>query len=537
MKYSRIGVIIMLELIVLFAIDCSVGNLAGTGTETSTKGMVYGLVANQNGGPASHTVVQLISQTYNPVVDRPIGDSFIDTTDSTGLYRFSVHVRGAYDVQAENVIDKTRMLIAGVQINSDSMGLPTGTLEKPGAIRIALPDSADTANGYVYVPGTTIFRQAVNVGGFAILDSVPAGAIPAVYYGVRNNSTAPRAISAGVTVAPGGTTTVAYNAWKWSRKLYLNTTAGGAAVSGNVTGFPVLVRLTQSNFDFTQPQASGSDIRFSKSDGTPVPFEVERWDANGMQAEIWIKVDTVYGNDSTHFIVMYWGASTGSASNSAAVFDTASGNAGIWHLGPGLSDATPHANNGIDSSTTDTAGIIGRCRLFTSANRGFITIPKATCFDLTTRLTLSAWIKVTSFTYEWQTVLAKGDGAYRLHSDTIVKAAYFSLTNTDTANGGFQDVGGTTPINDHAWHLITGVFDGSTMQIYTDGVSEGTKTVGSPCLIDSMNVTIGENRGQSPRFFNGAIDEVRIMNTPMGADWVKLCYMSQKSGAALVVFK
>ena len=83
-------------------------------------------------------------------------------------------------------------------------------------------------------------------------------------------------------------------AWKYSKQLYLNTTATGADVSGTVTDFPVLVRLNSGTFNFAEAKVNGDDIRFTKSDGlTPLLYEVEQWDATAGQAAVWVKVDTV----------------------------------------------------------------------------------------------------------------------------------------------------------------------------------------------------------------------------------------------------
>jgi len=97
---------------------------------------------------------------------------------------------------------------------------------------------------------------------------------------------------------------------------------------------------------------------------------------------------------------MYWGnPNATSESNGKAVFDTAQGNLGVWHLGQNLSDATGNGDNGIDSSTADAAGIIGQCRHFNPTQRSFITIPNKSRFDLTANITLSAWVLVDSFIY------------------------------------------------------------------------------------------------------------------------------------------
>ena len=146
-----------------------------------------------------------------------------------------------------------------------------------------------------------------------------------------------------------------------------------------MTGFPVLIRLTGSAFDFSQAQTSGGDLRFAKSDNTPLPYEIERWDPAAGMAEVWVKVDTVLGNDNTHAITMYWGnPNVADSSNGAAVFDTASGFQGVWHLGEAgntvAKDATINGFNGTlygMTAASSVPGAIGIARNFDGAS-GYI---------------------------------------------------------------------------------------------------------------------------------------------------------------------
>jgi hypothetical protein len=38
-------------------------------------------------------------------------------------------------------------------------------------------------------------------------------------------------------------------------------------------------------------------------------------------------------------------------------------------------------------------------------------------------------------------------------------------------------------------------------------------------------------------YFRGKIDEIRVMNVALNADWNKLCYMNQKAEDALIEFR
>ena len=125
--------------------------------------------------------------------------------------------------------------------------------------------------------------------------------------------------------------------------IALNTTSNGANVANNVYNFPVLVRLTSSNFSgFGPVQAGGADIRFSKSaDYTKaLPYQIQRWDATRDLAEIWVLLDTVSGTVRPKRLPCITAMAARQANRtgrrfSVRVIDFVA----VWHL-PDLTDAT-----------------------------------------------------------------------------------------------------------------------------------------------------------------------------------------------------
>jgi len=167
-----------------------------------------------------------------------------------------------------------------------------------------------------------------------------------------------------------------YSTWSHSQEIILNTSNTGANVTGSVHGFPVLIRLNPSNFSgFASTLAQGADVRFAKSNGAALSYEIERWvdgSNNRDTAEIWVKVDTVYGNNGSQNIVMYWGNPGAlSISNGAGAFDTANGFAGVWHLGENsdsMYDATGNGFNGKKYGSTTAPGMVGDAESYTSGD-------------------------------------------------------------------------------------------------------------------------------------------------------------------------
>ena len=119
--------------------------------------------------------------------------------------------------------------------------------------------------------------------------------------GSTNNFSSP--VTYTVTAQDGSTqsyqvSVVSYAAWSNSASLYILTTANGANLPAGAseTNFPVLVRLSSNNFNFSQAKTNGEDIRFEGADGTPLAYQIEQWDVTGGIASIWVRIPLIQGN-------------------------------------------------------------------------------------------------------------------------------------------------------------------------------------------------------------------------------------------------
>ncbi|MBN2188211.1 MAG: DUF2341 domain-containing protein, partial [Chitinispirillaceae bacterium] len=402
------------------ALSCSISSLEMAGGSTSTPNeRVMGKLFFSTGAPAPRTVVRLIPSSYDQIKGIPLSSLPTDTTDDSGAYSFAAVDSGTYTIQAVQLDDRTRSLITGIHVDRDTIVVPADTLRVPGAINLLLPPDVNSALGYIYIPGTSYTVFLNNRTDFIILDSVPANVIPALSYSTIQ-STSTTTIRYAVPVNSNDTTVVWNPLWKFARTLVLNTTVAGADVSGDVTDFPVLVRLKSGNFDFSQEKTGGADIRFTKSDNTFLPYEIERWDSVNRRAEIWVKLDTIYGNDSMQSITMYWGnPNAASESNGAAVFETANDFAAVWHLDNDFSDATAGNHGGTNFGTTDTVGIIGGAKKFDGSS--YIQVPGL--LGTPQSITLSAWVYLDSTIIFSQDIVSLGD-AVALRADRVAGPYY-----------------------------------------------------------------------------------------------------------------
>jgi len=557
-----------LSIALVFAVflSCSPhASLTGTSSGVETK-IARGTMVDDQGKGSAYTEVMLVPSSYNPATGEPLPTNFVDITDTGGCYAFYNIDTGVYNVFATKDLNGTMALQNAVYLNADSVDILTDTLRKPGAIIVALPFGAQAGQSYVYIPGTPIV-SFLNVNKDSlVLAMVPAGTILSVCYS-ELSSKETKVIRYDVPVYSGDTTAIANPDWTHSKRLYLNTTPSGANVPGNVFGFPVLMRFTRDNFNFSEAQMGGVDLRFTKADNTPLPFEIERWDPAGL-AEIWVKVDTVYGNDNAHFIIMYWGASTGSvtnastskgssqgpgtlaaiASNGAAVFDTSIGFQGVWHMnGPDaaqVKDATSNGFNGVPYNMPAGSvvnGIIGTGRLF-RGDSCYITMPGTAAsklnFPESGVYSLSAWVYADTLDSLYQTIISKGDEQYNLE---ILDSAWEFAEYENKAGWAMSQ--SPTSIMPHQWVHITGVRNQTGQYLFVNGqcVDSVITMLGNGFSRGAgYDLMIGKTNGVLmpgfPYYFHGIIDEIRISNRALGPDWIKLCYMNQKQPDALIVW-
>jgi hypothetical protein len=550
----RCGLFLCLSTFVslLFCTKLSVDGGSGS---TTTNGFVTGSILDSNGNPASLTVVRLLPNTFDPVKDAPLPDSLIDTTTSSGKYCFAVPENITYNLQAQQITGDRCALITGVSVpESDTIKVPATKLAEPGAISINLPDSMNISGAYAYIPGTTFFVR-LDING-ACIPEIPAGSIPAIYYGRMSND-GYTVVTTNILVSSGDTVSVFNNGiWAHSKNLYLNTSATGADITSNIINFPILIRLNSGNFDFSQAQPTGSDIRFNKADGSRLPYEIERWDRSGSRAEIWVKIDTVYGNNENQYITMYWGApETLSISNGPEVFDTAAGFLGVWHLAESGNttafDATAHHYDGTpsDSAPQTTEGVIGNALQFDGNSNGLVmknTAKSPLNFPRPGTYTFSAWVSVDTVLIEDQLIAGKGFDQYalRIKGSPNMSAGMFALHEYVGA-----PIYGTelrqAPVVVRQWKYMVGIRDIAGSYLFIDGKcvdSIGTIIYGGGDPADTTNFSIGRcatsfvstTNPNDYLPFRGKVDEVRIARGRFSADWIKLSYMNQRPDDMLI---
>ena len=309
----------------------------------------------------------------------------------------------------------------------------------------------------------------------------------------------------------------------------------------NLTDFPVLIKLDSTRIDYAQTQNLGEDLRFLDSDGTVLDHQIELWDEAGT-SYVWVRIPQVDNSSETDFIWMYYGNATASDGQNAAGVWSNSFQA-VYHLDedPGAGGTVVDATgtfDGTNSGSTDATGFIANAQDFSGTSQ-YVDLGTDQAFlNNTNAATLSAWVNtdITTGSGDILGVSINGtapEGSSRaaiIRTGDEIRVILRALDSDSSTSI-------TTTTNALAvpgWHHVVGVVDyvGGTVTIYVDGVAQATTgtinfTLGSTSNTNSTNATIGTDEDGGAPYFDGRIDEARIVDTDRSADWIAATYASE----------
>jgi len=352
-------------------------------------------------------------------------------------------------------------------------------------------------------------------------------------------------------------------AWLGTYAKRIKVTASNTNVDSDLTHFPLLLTLGTSVgtgstdvscvFDELTSDANRTKIAVTKADGTTELYvEIEKWDDANEKAVLWVsKSDWVLDTDANTELYLYYDSAH--AANTDRVGDTNDTVAeNVWdsshkmvqHMADGAStsavyDSTSNDNDGTKSSANnpiEATGKIGEGQDFSSDYVDCNSSSTSSSLDITSEITLEAWIKPDSVT-SYQTIFSR-----RGSNDTGPTQYGIILTNNGklmqeggiTGGTWWSPGAGTSTISTSAWTYVVVTWKNSdtTYAYYVNGSSDKSGTYATHAITSSaIGVGIGRNLSTGndfyPEPYDGKIDEVRISSTVRPAAWIKANYYTQ----------
>lgn len=182
-------------------------------------------------------------------------------------------------------------------------------------------------------------------------------------------------------------------------------------------------------------------------------------------------------------------------------FDEASGSNAL--------DASGNGNHGVLANVTRSAtGRFGGALSFSSRD-SMVTVPSSATLDLTTGMTLAAWVNPAARQQRFQSIVTKerpGGLAYALHASSPAGRVSSTLS-LGSANRTLQ---GGSPLPAGIWSHLTATYDGSNQRLYVNGVQVASRASTGTLPTSASPLRIGNDGVLSGRAFSGMIDEVRV---------------------------
>jgi hypothetical protein len=231
----------------------------------------------------------------------------------------------------------------------------------------------------------------------------------------------------------------------------------------------------------------------------------------------------------------YWRVDAESADGKVtpgAVWSFSSGGLVAWWKfdkgsGDVVADSGPnHLDGAVLGDPSWEAGVLGEALKF-DGEGDYVDFGNDSKFNITDRITIAMWVKVDTFDCEWQAIITKGDGSWRLQRNGTKDSIEFACTGAFVPGALVGSLFGTVNVNDGQWHHITGTYDGSRVCLYVDGKLDVSSEATGSIKVNEYNVLIGANAEKPNRNFKGSIDDVRIYSYALSAEEVKEIYDKQ----------
>ena len=322
--------------------------------------------------------------------------------------------------------------------------------------------------------------------------------------------------------------------YNYGKQLLVNA----SQVSGttDLTNFVMLVNFIDSDLSTATghvTNTNGYDIVFTLGDcNTLLEHQIEKYVPSTGEYIAWVKIPTLFATTNTNIHMYYGNSSVSTDPSTTNIWDA--NHAAVYHMNqspagtsPQLIDYTANTNDGAANGSMVAAdlvaGKIGSAIDFDGSNDYFDCGADAST-DPSGSLTVSAWIYSRSASGH---IINRGGG----WSDPGY--SLFHLSNNiriELQRSGEKDIVDNS-ISINTWHYVALTYNSTskTIRCYIDGVQQGntgnhTGPIGTP--VENLNIGRKQKNGY---YFNGIIDEGRVIFAQRNSAWLTTEYNNQNS--------
>ena len=177
--------------------------------------------------------------------------------------------------------------------------------------------------------------------------------------------------------------------------------------------------------------------------------------------------------------------------------------------GTTAADASGNTNSGtISGAAWSASGRFGKALSFDGINN-LVTVADASSLDLTTGMTLEAWLNPSALS-GWRAALLKETAGGLSYS--LVRTRQRAASRRNGEHGHRRpEAPGTAALALNTWSHLAATYDGTTLRLFVNGVQVAAGAVTGSLINSTGALRIGGNTVWG-EYFTGLIDEMRIYN-------------------------
>lgn len=270
---------------------------------------------------------------------------------------------------------------------------------------------------------------------------------------------------------------------------------------------------------------NGNDIHFTdKSGKEELNFEIESYNETSGEITAWVTIPVLNHNNSTT-LFMYYGNPISIENSSKNTWEKKY--KAVYHLRATGMDVSSYSNHASLNGTKTTLGMFANAQSFDGID-DYIKIDYASELSINDSLTISAWIKPSSFNKSYQCILGKQYGGS--YQDNVFLGINSKRKNIEfyTYDCGIEGL--KNELTENEWYYVVAAAKDNKRILYINGIEVVRNEIcNGPWLKDINPLSIGAqensaNENEYSDWFSGTIDEVRISNSYPNADEVKTEY-------------
>ena len=182
-----------------------------------------------------------------------------------------------------------------------------------------------------------------------------------------------------------------------------------------------------------------------------------------------------------------------------------------------VGDASGGGGTGTVANTTwAAAGKYGKALTFNGTSSR-VTVPNSASLQLTTAMTLEAWVNPTTVNSAWRDVIEKGNDNYYLMGTSTPSSR---PAGGGIIGGSYGEAFGTAAMPTNTWVHLAVTYDGAAVRLYVNGTQVSSVAKTGNILTSTSPLTIGSDPFYG-QYFRGMIDEVRVYNIALTATQIQ----------------